>query len=225
MAAWLILLSIFSLFVFVDVWLLLRMIAIFLAYSFRRRNFSTNPLTKEELMNENVIKGVVMPTDLDLNFHMNNSKYLRVLDYGRIGLFLDKNLVEVSTRNNASFLVNAINIRYRRSLQLFQMFHLKTRLVCWEEKAFYLEQRMVTQDGFVVAIALVKMAIKGMLVSEIIETVCGKSKVASPLPSSDLKSWQDSINLSSKRLKEESVKLAQPSNIPSKFTTRRTINK
>ena len=63
---------------------------------------------------QNVTKGMVMPIDLDFNLHMNNSKYLRELD-----LYVDQGLREILIRG-AVFLVNAISIRYRHSLQLFQ---------------------------------------------------------------------------------------------------------
>ena len=63
---------------------------------------------------QNVTKGMAMPIDLDFNLHMNNSKYLRELD-----LYVDQGLREILIRF-AVFLVNAISIRYRHSLQLFQ---------------------------------------------------------------------------------------------------------
>ena len=63
---------------------------------------------------QNVTKGMAMPIDLDFNLHMNNSKYLRELD-----LYIDQGLREILIRC-AVFLVNAISIRYRHSLQLFQ---------------------------------------------------------------------------------------------------------
>ena len=37
---------------------------------------------------QNVTKGVFMPSDLDFNLHMNNSKYLRELDFGRFSLYI-----------------------------------------------------------------------------------------------------------------------------------------
>ena len=69
---------------------------------------------------QNVTKGMAMPIDLDFNLHMNNSKYLRELDFGRFGLYIDKGLREILIHCGAVFLVNAISIRYRHSLQLFQ---------------------------------------------------------------------------------------------------------
>lgn len=202
MVFWLIALVLLSLFVYVDVWYFVRCFFIFPAHGLRRRHA---PLTKNELLSEYVTRGVVALSDLDLNLHMNNSKYLRELDFGRVALYFSKGLRDVLSKQNATILVNAINIRYRRSLQLFQTFELKTRIVCWEERALYLEQRMVTPDGFIAAIAFVKMAIRGTTAHDMIGSLCGSgSKVISPPPSEELKAWQESISLSSKHLKEES---------------------
>ena len=152
---------------------------------------------------QNVTKGVFMPSDLDFNLHMNNSKYLRELDFGRFGLYIDKGLWEILIRRGAVFLVDAISIRYRCSLQLFQKFEVHTKILAWDEKVLYLEQRLITtSDNFVAAIALVKMAIKGITTPELIRIMCGQV-IASPAPSSELKMWQESINLSSKHLREE----------------------
>ena len=113
---------------------------------------------------------------------MNNSKHLRELDFGRFGLYIDKGLWEILIRRGAVFLVNAISIRYRRSLQLFQKFE----VLAWDEKVLYLEQRLITtSDNFVAAIALVKMAIKGITTPELIRIMCGQV-IASPAPTSEL---------------------------------------
>ena len=74
---------------------------------------------------------------------MNNSKHLRELDFGRFGLYIDKGLWEILIRRSAVFLVNAISIRYRRSLQLFQKFEVHTKILAWDEKVLYLEQRLI----------------------------------------------------------------------------------
>ena len=99
------------------------------------------------------------------------------------GLYVDKRLWEILIRCGAVFLVNAISIRYRHSLQLFQKFEVHTKILAWDEKVLYLEQRLITtSDNFVAAIALVKMAIKGITTPELIRIMCGHV-IASPAPS------------------------------------------
>ncbi|XP_003383380.1 PREDICTED: protein THEM6-like [Amphimedon queenslandica] len=199
-----VLVVILSLFAYIDVWYFLRSIVFITSLIIKGRKDSARKLTKEELLKELVTKGVVMPSDLDFNLHMNNSKYLREMDFGRFAIYIEKGLRKALGHHSAVMLVGAISIRYRRSLQLFQKFEVHTRILAWEEKVIYLEQRIVnTADGFVASIALVKMAIKGTTASELLKTICGHI-VASPFPSAELRAWQESISLSSKHLREES---------------------
>ena len=39
-------------------------------------------------LDESVLKFRVWPTDLDVNFHMNNGRYLTIMDLGRVDLML-----------------------------------------------------------------------------------------------------------------------------------------
>lgn len=55
--------------------------------------------------------------------------------------------------------VGAFTIRYRRSLELFQKVRLTTKVVCWDEKAFYVEQSFINEDNFVCAIAIAKQSL------------------------------------------------------------------
>lgn len=208
MAVWLLLpiaglIFFLTLFICVDVWYFVRAVYVFLTQGWHRRDCKTHPLSEDELFKEHVTNGIVMFSDLDLNLHMNNSKYLRELDFGRVGIWLHKGIRDVLLDQRAIILVNAINVRYRRSLELFQRFEVHTKIVAWEEKALYLEQRMITKDKFVVAIALVKMAVRGASTDDIVASMCGGKKISSPKPSAELRAWQESINVSSKRLKEE----------------------
>lgn len=50
------------------------------------------------------IRGCVLPNDLDLNFHMNNGRYLTVLDLGRIDFLLRIGLAKgFSQKSMAAF--------------------------------------------------------------------------------------------------------------------------
>ena len=99
--------------------------------------------------------------------------------------------------------VSASNVRYRKAMHLFQTYKMQTKILCWDSDAVYLEQRMVTRNGFVTAILLVKMAVRGVKVDTLVSEICGGRTVKSPKPSSDVQSWMDSIMLSSKKLKDE----------------------
>jgi len=97
----------------------------------------------------------VWPTDLDINGHMNNGRFLTVMDLGRLDLIARTPLGKTALKNRWQPLVASIFIRYFRSLSPFQKYQLRTRVVGWDEKWFFIEQRF-ERDGEVIAIGFVK---------------------------------------------------------------------
>lgn len=82
----------------------------------------------------------VWPTDLDTVGHMNNAKYLGLMDLGRVDLMLRSGLLATSRERGWYAVIAAQTIRYRRSLKPFQRFVLHTRVLGTDEKAVYFEQ-------------------------------------------------------------------------------------
>jgi acyl-CoA thioesterase FadM len=97
----------------------------------------------------------VLPNDLDLNLHMNNGRYLTVMDLGRLEFIIRARLVGVLLRNRWQPLIGGTLIRYRFALRPFQKFVIVSRVLWWDDKWFYFEQRMESAHG-VAAIALAK---------------------------------------------------------------------
>jgi acyl-CoA thioesterase FadM len=97
----------------------------------------------------------VLPNDLDLNLHMNNGRYLTVMDLGRIDFLIRAGSPRLFLRNRWQPLIGGTIIRYRFGLRAFQRFEVATRILCWDEKWFYFEQRVENSQG-VAAIALSK---------------------------------------------------------------------
>jgi acyl-CoA thioesterase FadM len=102
----------------------------------------------------------VWPMDLDFNLHMNNGRYLTVMDYGRADLIFRSKLGERFFKEKWRPAVGSATIRFRRALMPFSEFKLKTRLVCWDEKWLYLEQRFEQADELY-AVAYVKGLFRG----------------------------------------------------------------
>jgi acyl-CoA thioesterase FadM len=98
--------------------------------------------------------------DLDLNLHMNNGRYLTVMDLGRLDFILRAGLFRPVWQNRWAPLVGGATIRYRRSLRPFERYELCTRVLGWDDKWFYLEQRFVRR-GELVAVGLVKALFRG----------------------------------------------------------------
>jgi len=93
--------------------------------------------------------------DLDLNFHMNNGRYLSIMDLGRFDLMLKSNSFWKLTKAGYYPVISSESIRFRKSLQLFQPFDLVTKIESWDEKDFYIAQQFM-HKGQVVAEGFIK---------------------------------------------------------------------
>jgi acyl-CoA thioesterase FadM len=97
----------------------------------------------------------VWPTDCDINLHMNNGRYLTFMDLGRVHLIAQIGLGRVLLRRRWSPVLSAAEMNFIRPLRPFQVFELVTRLLTWDDKYFYIEQRFVS-EGRLLAIGMVK---------------------------------------------------------------------
>ncbi|MES2093592.1 MAG: thioesterase family protein [Actinomycetota bacterium] len=85
----------------------------------------------------------VLPTDLDVLGHMNNGVYLSIMDLGRMDL-LQRSGIWSRLFGAGIFPVMADEtISFRRSLMPWQRFTIETRIVGYDAKAVYVEQRAV----------------------------------------------------------------------------------
>ena len=200
----LLVLALLFLFAFVDAWYFLRLLSTLLPCWIRQRlSGDGKRMSRSELLAPSTVQGVVLPFDLDLQLHMNNSKYLREMDFGRIRHILSTNFYRHLTRLGGSLVVGATMIRYRRSLQLWQRFTLQTQILCWVGDAMYVEQRFVSsKDGFVCAIALLRMCTRGVLVEKVMERLCMDGHQSPPFPP-HVESWAETIDRSKQYLKGE----------------------
>ena len=92
-----------------------------------------------------VVSLIVLPNDLDIYGHMNNGRYLTIMDLGRLDLFLRGGLVQAIKGARWNPVLSAAKVRYRRELRLWQKFRLETRIVYWAQTTFVVEHRIVTR--------------------------------------------------------------------------------
>tara|TARA_B100000029_G_scaffold64992_1_gene58157 strand:+ start:1249 stop:1776 length:528 start_codon:yes stop_codon:yes gene_type:complete len=84
----------------------------------------------------------VWPTDIDINLHMNNGRFLTIMDYGRFDYYGKLGLFPRMFTEKALPVTGAASVQFRRPLGLFSTYHLETRLVSLDEKWFYFDQKM-----------------------------------------------------------------------------------
>ncbi|HKP74857.1 MAG TPA: acyl-CoA thioesterase [Longimicrobiaceae bacterium] len=105
---------------------------------------------------ESVLHFRVLPTDLDLNFHMNNGRFLTIMDLGRVDLLIRLGVVGAMRRLRWRGVVASVTTRFQRPLSPFQRYELRTRLLCWDDRWFFMEHRF-TRRGELMAHGLVKI--------------------------------------------------------------------
>lgn len=93
--------------------------------------------------------------DLDVIGHMNNARYPAWMDLGRFDYLLRTGVFFKGLQRKWVPVVGTVQTRFRRSLHLFDCVTLETRMLCWDEKWCYLEQKFL-KGNELVALGLVK---------------------------------------------------------------------
>lgn len=88
----------------------------------------------------------VWPGDLDVNLHVNNGRYLTLLDLGRMDLLMKSGMAGLMMKRRIWGVAAAVGIRFKRPLRPFQVFRIRTRVACWDEKWMYIIQTFERED-------------------------------------------------------------------------------
>lgn len=133
----------------------------------------------------------VWPTDVDVYGHMNNGRYLTLMDMGRWDLILRTGMFAAGAKRGWKPVLGAATVKYRRELRVLETFDLITRICCWDHKWFFLEQSFELR-GETAAWAAVKLVIKHgrktIAPAEML-AVAGLEDTVSPPPPPDLGQW------------------------------------
>ena len=116
------------------------------------------PLPGIGTFDADVLKLRVWPSDIDFNLHLNNARYLSAMDYARVHLLARGGVLKPILKERLVPIVGAVWMTYRRSLPLWARYELATRLVCWDNRWFYMEQTFTGEKGLV-AVGWVKGAL------------------------------------------------------------------
>lgn len=92
------------------------------------------------LLSEVTTNSVVWLTDIDFMQHMNNSKYLRAMDFARFKLWISNGVWGHLRSLRATMVLGAVSVRYRKSLNLLERFSIKLGLFVWERPENLLQE-------------------------------------------------------------------------------------
>ena len=153
----------------------LRLFVVVVAALFRR---------KLAVIDESVLHFVVLPNDIDANMHMNNARYLAHMDLGRVDYIIRCGLGRHLRRERVQALLGSATVRFSRSLKPFERFTLRTRVIGWDEKWFYVEQSVDSKTRRA-ATAVFRAAFRGSagtIPPEQLLAVVGHREATPPLP-------------------------------------------
>lgn len=100
----------------------------------------------------------VMPWDCDLNFHINNGRYLSILDMARAQLYMATGVMSLLMgRKRFGSVVVSAHIAYRRSIDIFVKYEITSRFIARTDKFLIIEHQFIV-NGDIAVLAYVSVA-------------------------------------------------------------------
>jgi len=98
---------------------------------------------------ESRLRLMMLPTDLDVNLHMNNGRYLTIADLSRLDLFIRTGMVGVMRKERWAPLIIEHTMVYKKSLRLFQRYEVMMQLTHWDERHFHMTHQFLVGERVV----------------------------------------------------------------------------
>lgn len=95
---------------------------------------------KVGLLDETTIKFWVGPHDIDPYMHMNNGRYLTIMDVGRVELLIRNGLWQSCRGRGWQPMMTASTVRFKRPLATFQGFTQRSVVIGWDDTQLYVDQ-------------------------------------------------------------------------------------
>lgn len=141
------------------------------------------------------------PWDIDMWMELNNGRTLTLYDLGRIPLAQKNGLLDVIRRERWGLTMAGVVVRYRRRVRTFEKIEMRSRLICWDDRFFYIEQSMWKADGECANHAVYRSAVtdrNGIVAADRVAEALGMAGITSPdmpewvaqwLKAEDLRPW------------------------------------
>jgi acyl-CoA thioesterase FadM len=102
----------------------------------------------------------VLPSDLDVNLHMNNGRYLTICDLNRVDLFIRTGLLKSMSRRKWMPIIAEHTMTYKKPLRMFAKFDVIMTLDNWDEKYFYMTH-IFRRDDVIIAEGTSRGVVRG----------------------------------------------------------------
>ncbi len=98
----------------------------------------------------------VLPNDIDINGHLNNGRYMTLIDLMVIESSMRVGILSTLIKLGWEPMTAGNIITYRKQLAPFERFCIQYKMDCWDEKWTYMKYRFTKMDGSLVAVGYLK---------------------------------------------------------------------
>ena len=109
-------------------------------------------------LDRHTIKMRAKLVDLDFNGHVNNSRFLSMMDVGRTHLFFHSEWKELFKKQRILPIATGVDITYLKSLSFGSTCDLTSEIIYWDDRWLYMKQSFVKENDLL-AVGAVKLAV------------------------------------------------------------------
>ncbi len=137
-----------------------------------------------------------LPSDCDINFHVTNSRYPAFMDLARTYMLAEMGLLRRFLKLKWMPIINAAEFTYIRDIKPLDKFDIESRVVGWDEKYFYIEQRFVSDKALhcIVHVRGVFVCNRKQVSIEMLLKEVGMNNVSPTLPA-EVEKWKSFLRL------------------------------
>ncbi|GAB4264185.1 MAG: acyl-CoA thioesterase [Pararhodobacter sp.] len=146
-----------------------------------------------DLFATHVSHHICWPWDIDPWMELNNGRTLTLFDLGRMPLTSAIGINRALMRHRWGMAVAGASVRYRRRIRAFHRFEMRSRLLGWDRRFFYVEQTM-WRKGEALNHVLIRLAAtdeNGILAPERLVEALGQARLRSPALPGWVTAWAE----------------------------------
>lgn len=150
-----------------------------------------------DLFGTHVSHHLCWPWDLDLWMELNNGRTLTLYDLGRIPLAQRTGLIDLLKRQTWGLTIAGSVVRYRRRVRMWDRVEIRSHVLGWDRRFFYIEQSMWRPDGTCTSQAVFRAALtddKGIVTTDRIAAALGVPAQSPKLPAW-VQAWSDAEDM------------------------------
>jgi acyl-CoA thioesterase FadM len=143
-------------------------------------------------LDESRVRFTALPNDCDLNIHLNAGRLVSFMDIARMDLLVRMRVFFPVILRGWRPILGGCAVRYRHSIAPFARFEIRSRVLGWDAKWFYIEQ-LVERGNRVCATGVMRVLIrhaKGNVPPEEIISLTGRT-LSSPTLPTFVERWRD----------------------------------